>query len=246
MCNHHGVHKLPLRRRVSTAVLQADCCTAELELLAAVDALGYPASIFPGDETARADIDRSIERLEAATPSPSPLRPPSPALLGDWQLVYASDGTYVTRTGAAQALLAASQLPGVGVADIRQALQLPGDADDPANTGSSSAGSSGGGGGGSGGGGTQLRTSNAACFGLGPLGEWEVCIQGVWDVVDASLARVSFTGFDLQLTGLFGVLKLPRMAKVCMRGSLCGCQCGACAAEGGASGVSWTPRQPEN
>lgn len=192
-----------------------DYHTAERELLAAVDALGYPASIFPGDEPARASIDRSVERLEAATPNPSPLQPPSPALLGDWQLVYASDGTYVTRTGAAQALLAASRLPGVGVADIRQALQLLDDA--CGLSGSSSSGS----------GSTELRTSNAACFGLGPFGEWEVCIQGRWDVVDDSLARVSFTSFELQLTGLFGVLKLPRMAKVRVdsREGLCALSC---------------------
>lgn len=179
------------------------------DLLAAVESLGYPASIFPGDEQSRAGIDSSIKRLEEANPTPSPLQQaerggqPSPALLGDWQLIYASSGTYVTRTAAAQALLAASRLPGTGVADVRQALQLP-----PNSSGSGS-GSSG-----------QLRTNNAACFGLGPFGEWEVCIDGVWDIQDGSLARVSFESFTLQLVGMLG-LKLPRMAKVrCRCGTL--------------------------
>ncbi|KAI3429815.1 hypothetical protein D9Q98_010128 [Chlorella vulgaris] len=162
---------------------------AERALLTAVDSLGYPAAIFPGNEPARSGIDSSIAQLEAATPTPSPLQPPSGRLLADWKLVYASDGTYVTRTAAAQALVAVSKLPGVGVADIQQSLSE--------STASS-----------------QLQTSNSAYFGLGPLGDWEVCINGVWDVQDGTLARVSFTGFTLQLRGLLGIIKLPRMAKV--------------------------------
>ncbi len=64
--------------------------------------------------------------MEALNPYPSPLRCPeagglvSPLLLGEWQLVYASNGTVVTRTAAAQLLLQAAQLPGVGLDDITQ------------------------------------------------------------------------------------------------------------------------------
>ncbi|KAL4436142.1 hypothetical protein ABPG77_005590 [Micractinium sp. CCAP 211/92] len=92
--------------------------TAEQELLQQIKSLGYPAAIFPGDEQAREGIDAAVAALEAATPIPSPLQQPqrggqpAPELLGAWRLVYASSGTYVTRTAAAQALLAASKLPG--------------------------------------------------------------------------------------------------------------------------------------
>ncbi|KAI7844010.1 hypothetical protein COHA_002547 [Chlorella ohadii] len=142
----------------------------ERALLAAVDALGYPAAIFPGDEPSRRTIDSSIAALEAASPTPSPLRQPecggapSPLLLGDWELIYASSGTYLTRSGGAQALLTASVLP--------------------------------------------------ATLGLGPFGDWEIVIEGVWAVRDGQLARVTFDGFSLQLVGLFDAIRLPRMAKV--------------------------------
>ena len=158
----------------------------------------------------RATIDSSIERLEQGSPIPSPLQQaerggqPSDAILGDWKLVYASSGTYVTRTAAAQALVAASQLPGTGVADIQQSLSLPED-----RAGGAA--------------GSRLRTSNAACFGLGPFGEWEVCINGSWDIQDGRLARVSFDGFTLQLVGLLGLLRLPSMAKVGLGGRRCCC-----------------------
>ena len=109
----------------------------------------------------------------------------------------------MTRSVPAQALLAASRLPGVGVGDIRQSLHL-----------------------GSG----QLRTSNAAGFGLGPFGDWEVVVGGVWDVQDGTLARVAFDGFTLQLVGLLGLLKLPSMAKVRCLGCLRRLRCAACCA----------------
>ena len=129
----------------------------------------------------------------------------------------------MTRTRGAQALLAASALPGVGVSDVRQGLALPDSSSGGGGSGSdgSSAGSSGGGGSPAGSGssstagrGSQLRTSNAALLGLGPFGEWEVEIEGSWAVQDGQLARVRFDGFSLQLVGLLGLLRLPRMAKV--------------------------------
>ncbi|PSC74132.1 Alkylglycerol monooxygenase [Micractinium conductrix] len=201
---------------------QAECHAAEQELLTAVKSLGYPAAVFPGDEQQRAGIDAAIQTLEAATPTPSPLRQPgggpSPLLLGEWKLVYASSGTYVTRTTVAQALLAASRLPGCGVADIQQSLDrsLEGleAAAATASAGTATPGSSASaGGGGDGPPARQLRTSNAARLGLGPFGEWEVVLGGTWAVQDGSLARVRFDGFTLQLVGMLG-LPLPRMAKV--------------------------------
>lgn len=194
-------------------------------MLSQVALLGrYPAAIFPGDEPTRADIAAAVAALEAATPTPSPLR--SPLLLGEWELIFASSGTVVTRTAAAQALVAASALPGVGVGDVRQSLVLP----PGSGNGSSSRGSS------SGGGGAEqqqqtLRTSNTANFGLGPFGEWEIVINGQWQAQDGQLARVRFDGFTLQLVGFLGALKLPGMAKVSSMVAWSGCMCTAVAAD---------------
>ncbi|KAL4422392.1 hypothetical protein ABPG75_008589 [Micractinium tetrahymenae] len=195
---------------------EVDCATAEQELLRQIGSLGYPAAIFPGDEQARAGIDAAVAALEAATPTPSSLQQPQrggqPAeeLLGDWQLVYASSGTYVTRTAPAQALLAASKLPGVGVSDVQQTLELA----PAAEAGQGGQWSSSGGSGGGGGGGATLRITNAAKLGLFVFGEWALKITGEWRVQDSVLATISFDGYSLQLVGLLGLIKLPGMAKI--------------------------------
>lgn len=132
----------------------------------------------------------------------------------------------------AQALLAASALPGVGVADIRQGLTLPaGSSSSSGGMNSSSSSSSiDSSSGSSSPTAVQLRTSNAAEFGLGPFGDWEVEISGIWDVQNGELAVVTFDGFTLQLVGLLGLLKLPRMAKV----RVCVCMVGV-------RGEGWGP-----
>lgn len=207
----------------------------EQALLTAVEALGYPAAIFPGDEPSRRTIDSSIAALEAASPTPSPLQQPehdgapAPLLLDEWELIYASSGTYLTRSGGAQVLLSASALPGVGVSGIRQGLQLAGSGAG-SSKGSSSSSSSGQ---------PQLRTSNAATLGLGPFGDWEIVVEGVWAVRDGQLARVSFDGFSLQLVGLFDAIKLPRMAKV--RCGWCSMRRGCC--NGGGPGLGSRSRE---
>jgi hypothetical protein len=71
-------------------------------------------------------VDALITSLEAKPPFPNPLgsdgEPTSRLLFGSWKLIYASNGTVVTRTALAQALVAASSLPGVGLRDIQQNL----------------------------------------------------------------------------------------------------------------------------
>jgi len=52
------------------------------------------------------------------------LMDPPPQLLGDWELVFASNGTVVTRTPLAQKLTALSRLPGVGLEDVQQSLTV--------------------------------------------------------------------------------------------------------------------------
>lgn len=59
----------------------------------------------------------------------APFRPGAPgaseSLLGEWSLVFASDGTVVTRTAPAQLLAQMASLPGVGLMDIQQELDNP-------------------------------------------------------------------------------------------------------------------------
>ncbi|KXZ55858.1 hypothetical protein GPECTOR_2g1409 [Gonium pectorale] len=137
----------------------------------------------------KAEIDRVLTRLEALNPVPTPLTTPeglpgvSPLLLGEWDLVYASNGTVVTRTAPAQLLLTASQLPGVGLDEITQVLSL-------SETGA-------------------LVASNTAVFGFGPLGSWRIGIEGVWrDAGDGRTARVLFDQVSVKPVGALG-LKAP-------------------------------------
>ena len=134
-------------------------------------------------------------------------------LTGSWRLVYASRGTVVTRSAIAQLLVSLSALPGTGLKDISQQLQTastPGKliscfchrqvvfcatrllkfCNVP---------------------GALLEAANSAIFGLGPLGSYEVGIQGKW-LPDASQAgstvQVAFDAFSVRLVGYLG-LQLP-------------------------------------
>lgn len=163
----------------------------ELKLL--LDRLGFPAAILPGSEQAKGDVDRLLDRLERLNPHPTPLRQAatgglpqaSPLLLGDWELIYASNGTVVTRTAAAQLLLSASQLPGVGISNISQALTRRDDA--------------------------VVGASNSATFGLGPFGAWRVGIEGVWRDSpdgDGKAVKVLFDQISVKPVNMLG-LELP-------------------------------------
>ncbi|KAG2498285.1 hypothetical protein HYH03_003546 [Edaphochlamys debaryana] len=161
----------------------------DLDLL--LSGLGFPQAVLPsgGADQTKAQIDKLLHRLEALTPAPMPLawaETPgglprvAPVLLGDWELVYASNGTVVTRTGLAQLLLSASQLPGVGISDITQSLSL----NDKGN----------------------LVASNSAVFGFGPLGGWRVGIEGVWrDSGDGKTARVLFDQVSVKPVSALGL-----------------------------------------
>ncbi len=91
-----------------------------------LDKVGFPASILPSGASAHEQLDSLIQELEASSPIPNPLHADGaaahPLLFGTWKLVFASNGTVVTRTAGAQALVAASLVPGVGLRDIQQEL----------------------------------------------------------------------------------------------------------------------------
>lgn len=78
-----------------------------------------PAAIVPGNEPQR----RAIDALLRTLPRTSTSHPPGEST---WRLVYASNGTYVTRQPLVQALIALSQLPGTGLQDIQQRLTVDG------------------------------------------------------------------------------------------------------------------------
>ena len=66
-----------------------------------------------------------LSDLERASPFSPGAPGASESLLGDWSLVFASDGTVVTRTAPAQLLAQMAALPGVGLMDIQQQLENP-------------------------------------------------------------------------------------------------------------------------
>uniref|UniRef100_A0A7S0WPR3 Plastid lipid-associated protein/fibrillin conserved domain-containing protein n=1 Tax=Chlamydomonas leiostraca TaxID=1034604 RepID=A0A7S0WPR3_9CHLO len=171
------------------------------ELLDIVQRLGIRA-ILPGAEQEKAAVDKLLEQLQdrdfsfhlrtdnLPQPSGSGRRPdPAPAvdarLFGTWELLYASNGTAVTRTGVAQAMISASsQLPGVGISGIRQTLALDPDG--------------------------SITTTNEAVFGFGPLGSWSLAIDGAWrNTGDGKSVKVIFDKFKVKPVGLLG-LQLPQ------------------------------------
>lgn len=80
------------------------------ELLTRIRALNPVEALLPSSYP---DIDRLIHDLEAVTPIARPLQPDHwPTLLGTWELIYASQGTVVTR-----------RLPTIGPVNIRRVWQ---------------------------------------------------------------------------------------------------------------------------
>ncbi|MBD1928353.1 PAP fibrillin [Trichocoleus sp. FACHB-90] len=144
------------------------------ELLQRVEALGLQQALFPSDGE---PIDAIVQQLESINPIPQPLHPDHlPSLLGNWQLVYASRGTVVTRQLAS--------IPdfggGINIKRVWQRLVADG-------TG-------------------KISASNGAFLDLPLLGEWQLQADGVWTWgADEKMAKVSFDSFSIQATKLFGM-----------------------------------------
>eukprot|EP00879_Flechtneria_rotunda_P014535 GHRR01015190.1.p1 GENE.GHRR01015190.1~~GHRR01015190.1.p1 ORF type:complete len:273 (+),score=67.51 GHRR01015190.1:421-1239(+) len=154
---------------------------------------------------AKQAILQTIGELELQNPFLAPLTAssdltaadglqPVPELLGQWDLVFASNGTVVTRTQFAQTIAAVTaRLPGVGLNDIIQTLYV-----DQSYPG-------------------VVCTINQADFRLGPLGTWRVSIKGSWkaagSVQRANTAMVVFDQLAVKLCGLWG-LKLPHLPEI--------------------------------
>jgi hypothetical protein len=138
------------------------------ELWERVEALGFHRSLFPSSNEA---IDKIVEQLESMNPIPYPLsRNHLSTLLGDWQLIYASRGTVVTRTVAS--------IPDFwGLIKIKQVWQQ-------LETG----------------GNESISASNNALFDLSLLGEWQIQANGLWQWSSdgEKAAKVKFSSFSLQ------------------------------------------------
>ncbi|MEH2438089.1 MAG: PAP/fibrillin family protein [Nostoc sp.] len=158
------------------------------ELLLRIDKLGLQQSLFPTSDEL---IDQLIQQLEGISPIPQPLQPNYlPSLLGNWQLVYASSGTIVTRQIAS--------IPDfLGVIKIKRVWQtLASDS----NT-------------------RKISASNSAQLELPILGEWQLQANGHWKWgtdTDEKTATVSFNSFSIQGTKPFALsnwsfpeLKIP-------------------------------------
>lgn len=147
------------------------------ELLLRIDKLGLQQSLFPTSDEL---IDQLIQQLEGISPIPQPLQPNClPSLLGNWQLVYASGGTIVTRQIAS--------IPDfLGVIKIKRVWQtLASDS----NT-------------------RKISASNSAQLELPILGEWQLQANGHWKWgtgTDERTATVSFNSFSIQGTKPFAL-----------------------------------------
>jgi hypothetical protein len=144
------------------------------ELLQRVEALGLPQALFPSQGE---PIDEIVQQLERLNPIPNPLHPDSlPSLLGNWQLVYASRGTVVTRQLAS--------IPDLGgTPEIKQVWQRL------------AAGGTG-----------KIFAANGALLDLPLLGEWRLQADGVWTWDNPKqTANVTFNAFSLQATKPFSL-----------------------------------------
>ncbi|KAI8467967.1 MAG: hypothetical protein J3K34DRAFT_471278 [Monoraphidium minutum] len=184
--------------------------------------LGEALARLPGLEGTKQRVLALASELERA----APFRPGAPgapgALLGEWALVFASDGTVVTRAPPAQLLAQLASLPGVGLDQIRQELGTPTPGADGSRAGADG-----------GLAGAGVSCSNGMVIGLGPFGTWQVRIRGHWQTCHESEAmawrvangstdsggaprggaagapglasEVAFDGLGVRLQGVFGL-----------------------------------------
>lgn len=164
---------------------EATRSTLKNELLQRVEALGLQQSIFPSPDES---IDRIVQQLESLNPINRPLNVNHlSSLMGNWQLIYASRGTVVTRKLGSLGEIGG----GIRIKRVWQSLV----ASDP----------------------KKISAANCAEFDLPLLGEWRLQADGVWIWgTDEQVAKVTFATFSVQTTKLFGMsswcfpeLKIP-------------------------------------
>ena len=124
-------------------------------------------SLLPFSDTS---IDETIQQLEDTNPIPQPLLPNNlSSLVGDWQLVYASNGTVVTRPISEITSFVGS---GIKANKIWQSLAI---------------------------GGLKITANNQALIEFPLLGEYKLSAEGTWrPELDQQAAKVTFNAFTTQ------------------------------------------------
>lgn len=106
----------------------------------------HPRAVY--DWAHSSDLDAEAAIVDDGGKTTAGPAGPRPELSGEWTLIYASNGTVVTRTPPAQLLSMLGNLGGIGIQEITQSLEvLEGQA--------------------------LVRSDNTAILGLGPLGSWK-------------------------------------------------------------------------
>lgn len=139
------------------------------KLFSQIAILSEEQSLLPFSEP---HIDETIRELEKINPIEQPLSPDNfTSLIGEWQLIYASNGTVVTRQVAGVADILGS---GIQVKKIWQSLVV----DDG-----------------------TIIANNQALIELFLLGEYQLGAEGIWQPKpDERTATVTFDFFSLQAT----------------------------------------------
>ena len=137
------------------------------QLLQQIEALNPQQALFPDPNQS---IDEIVQSLEKITPISQPLQPDClPYLVGEWDLIYASQGTIVTRQ-------VASLFPWrdtIKIDRVWQQLTI----DDH----------------------HQIQAINAAILNIPVLGKWQLQAHGIWSWQTAEqVAQVSFSSFSMQ------------------------------------------------
>lgn len=154
-----------------TTISDLDNCDAlKSQLLDQIQGLTRSQALFPTQTESTRSIDALIQTLERVNPNPNSMQAAAlPLLLGDWQLIYASRGTVVTRKLADST---PAWLSGIELQRISQQLTMH------------MAG--------------MLAVTNAAELSLPILGTWCLTATGTWQVCHPQQALVRFDTFSLQ------------------------------------------------
>ena len=145
----------------------------KIQLLNQIEAVGMEKSLLPFCEVS---IDETVKQLEEVSPISKPLSLNHlSTLIGDWQLVYASNGTVITRPIAEITNVLGS---GIKVQKIWQSIDnIDG----------------------------KIKANNQAIIELPLIGEYQLSAEGVWiPEVDKQTAKVTFNIFAAQATKFLG------------------------------------------
>ena len=142
------------------------------KLWSQIEILGQEQSLLP---FADASIDKTVTQLEDATPIAQPLLLDNlSSLVGDWQLIYASNGTVITRPIAEVTKFLGW---GIEIKQIWQSLVVEEE---------------------------QIAADNQALIQLPLLGEYQLNAEGVWrSQSDQRSAMVKFNALTIKATQFF-------------------------------------------